>query len=92
MKAFLILALCSLGLSLGLVACGKDVENLPPGPGQIIPNPPQSYQPVYTPAPVPLFADVPPYPDISPFPATPPPTPPFPSYEPISTASPYYRD
>ncbi|MGV3523127.1 MAG: hypothetical protein ACO1RX_02825 [Candidatus Sericytochromatia bacterium] len=63
----------------GLSACGD--ESLPPGPGQIIPNSPRPYQPVYTPVPSSPFPPLPPV--TSPFPALPPVTSPFPVYQPI---------
>lgn len=75
-------ATCLIG---ALMSCGGD--NLPPGPGQIIPNPERSYQPVSgsafpaTPAPASPFPATPmpqsPFPNASPFPATPRPAPPF---------------
>ncbi|HEY9844521.1 MAG: hypothetical protein ACAI44_31600 [Candidatus Sericytochromatia bacterium] len=70
---------CLLILTLCLGSCD---DTLPAGRGQIVPNPPQSYQPVVTPRPVS------PFPTISPFGPTAPPTSPFPPMSPITSPFP----
>ena len=72
------IALLSASL-LGLMGCD---DTLPAGSGQIIPNPPQSYQPVSTSAPTS------PFPNGSPFGATPAPSSPFPPQPPVTSPFP----